>query len=109
MNETDPTAKDQEHLKLLSIFHYVLGAMLYLFGFFPIIHLTIGILFLTGVIQPESPDEEFPAQLFGLLFTILPLLLMAGAWTLATLVIIAGRKLARRISYNYCFVIACIE
>ena len=34
---------DTEHLKLLSIFHYVVGGMAVLFACFPIIHLVIGL------------------------------------------------------------------
>jgi hypothetical protein len=44
--------KDLEHLRLLSIFHYVVGGILALFACFPIIHLIMGIMFLTMPIPP---------------------------------------------------------
>ena len=35
--------KDEEHLRLLSIFHFVVAGMTALFALFPIIHLLIGL------------------------------------------------------------------
>lgn len=45
--------RDAEHLKLLSIFHYVLGGLLCFFGLFPLIYVGMGFLFLS------IPEEEF--------------------------------------------------
>jgi len=47
--------QDEQHLQLLSIFHYVLAAMFALFSCFPAIHLVIGIVALT---TPESLGDE---------------------------------------------------
>ena len=103
--------KDLENLKMLSVFYYVVAGLIALFACFPIIHLIIGISFLTGAIpepanQPDQPD--FPVKLFGLMFTIIPLIFILGGWTLAIFTFIAGRKLARHQSYMFCFVIAAI-
>lgn len=35
--------QDEEHLRLLSIFHYVVGALAAMFALFPIFHLVIGL------------------------------------------------------------------
>jgi len=43
--------RDEEHLKLLSIFHYVVGGIAAFFAFFPIIHLVIGIACLREVLK----------------------------------------------------------
>ncbi len=40
--------KDLEHLRLLSIFHYVFGGLTALFGCFPCIYLAFGIAFVSG-------------------------------------------------------------
>lgn len=103
--------KDLEQLKTLSIFHYVVGGLIALFACFPIIHLIIGITFLTGGFPtpPSQPNEpDFPIKMFGLMFTIIPLILILGGWTLAIFAVIAGRKLAARQSYMFCFVVAAI-
>lgn len=108
MNQSDQTVKDLEHIKLLSIFHYVLAGLMYFVGCSPIIHFILGICFLTGIIPPNHPEEETAMTVMGCAFLFFSTLLTAGAWTLATLVLTSGRKLSRRISYKYCFVIACI-
>lgn len=43
--------EDLEHLRLLSIFHYVVAGLSGLAACFPIIHLAIGISMLTGNLQ----------------------------------------------------------
>ena len=42
---------DNEHLKLLSIFHYVVGGMAALFACLPILHLILGLFF---ILAPEK-------------------------------------------------------
>lgn len=103
--------KDLEQLKTLSIFYYVVGGLIALFACFPIIHLIIGITFLTGNFPtaPNQPNQpEFPIKIFGLMFTIIPLIFIIGGWTLAICTVIAGRKLANRQGYLFCFVVAAI-
>jgi hypothetical protein len=107
----DPNAydMDQQHLQLLSIFHYVVGGICYFVGFFPIIHLIIGVLMVTGTLAAENEGDVIPLQIVGCIFLVIPLLFMISAWTLATLLIVAGRKLPRYTSYTFCLVIACVE
>ncbi len=50
--------KDAEHLKLLSIFHYVLGGLTALFSLFPIIHLILGIAVVLGAFPGERADAR---------------------------------------------------
>ena len=100
--------KDLEHLRLLSIFHYVVGGLIALFACFPIIHLVIGITFLTTDFPQQPGEPEFPSKIFGLMFTIIPLFFIIIGWTLAIFTIIAGRKLSNHKSYMFCFVIAAI-
>lgn len=103
--------KDLEHLRLLSIFHYVLGGLIALFSCIPFIHLSIGISFLLGAFPtpPSRPGEpKFPVEIFGLMFTIIPLIFILAGWTLAICTIIAGRKLSNQRGYMFCFVIAAI-
>ena len=44
--------EEREYLKLLSIFHCIVGAMTALFACFPLIHLAIGIAMLCGYARP---------------------------------------------------------
>jgi hypothetical protein len=66
--------QDKQQLKLLSIFHYVVGGMAALIARIPIIQLTIGIGMLSGNIFGQSipTDEPFPFNLMAIMFTASP-------------------------------------
>jgi hypothetical protein len=96
--------QDEEHLKLLSIFHYVVGGIAGLFACCFIGHLIIGIVSLTGAFGSDGPSPAF-----GLIFVMSGLIAITLGWTLAICLIVSGRRLARRTNYKFCFVIACIS
>lgn len=103
------TAQDSDHLRLLSIFHYVVAGMQVLVACFPIIHFLVGaaIVFFPEKF-PDGKDGD-PATVVGVFF-----MAFAGAWilvglTVATCTVIAGRNLARRRRYMFCLVIAAID
>ena len=100
--------QDLEHLRLLSTFHYVVGGVAGLFACFPCIHLTLGILLVSGVI-PQGPREEMAPAFVGWLFIAIGGVMIVVGWTLAVLILMAGRFLARRSHYTYCFVVAAVE
>ncbi len=97
--------QDEQYLKLLSIFHYVVGGLAALFACMPIIHLSIGIAMLVGAIDDAPPFMPF----VGLMFVVMPVLFIAFGWTLAVCLIVAGRCLAKRKRYIFCLVIAAIS
>jgi hypothetical protein len=99
---------DNEHLKLLSIFHYVLGGLMALFACFPIIHVAMGLFF---ILAPEKfgPGSQQPPAFMGWFFVIMGGFFILVGWTLAILILLAGRFIARRTRYTYCFVVACVE
>lgn len=100
-----PPGQDEEHLRLLTIFHYVVAALTALFACIPCIHVGIGVFML---VRPEAfkprPPPEFVAWIF---ITIAGLIILAG-WTLAVLFLLAGRNLSRRRRYLFCQVVAGI-
>ncbi|MEM1109447.1 MAG: hypothetical protein AAGH99_12245 [Planctomycetota bacterium] len=99
--------EDQRHLDLMSVFHYLVAGLAGCFGLFPIIHLVIGVLALTGVIEDEQGQALPP--IFGVIFVAIPLVFMATAWSLAIALVLAGRRLKNRRSHRFCFVLAAIE
>ena len=104
-----PANQDAQHLQLLSIFHYVLGGLMGCCACFPVIHLIVGIVFLTSPQSFQGPrHDEFPATLFGVLFTVIPATIILLGWATAICVLLAGRFLARRVHYTFCMVIAGI-
>ena len=100
MNEN---SQDVEHLRLLTIFHYVFAGLTALFACFPIIHVVIGILVVTGKMGHNPPEA------FGYIFLFVGLFFILAGWGLAACMFYAGRCLATRKSYTFCFVVAAIE
>ncbi len=98
---------DDEHLRLLSIFHYVHGALMAVGGFFPIIHVVMGLLM---VFSPESLNDGkssgAPPPFFGWIFVVMGSLFILGAWTLALGSFLAGRFMARRRRRTLCLIVA---
>ena len=97
--------QEEQYLDVLSIFHYVLGGLIALFSSIFLLHVAMGIAMLMG----DFNGEQGPPQVFGLIFTIFPALFVLGGWTLGGFVVAAGRKLKRRRSHTFCFVVAAVE
>jgi hypothetical protein len=98
----NPGNRDAEHLRLLSIFHFVCGGLLMLFGCFPIIHIAMGIAMVMGKMQ-NAPRE------MGYLFIAMGIFFIAFMWGLGICVILSGKFLRERRNYMYSFVVAAIS
>ena len=111
MDNTTPNPQqilDNEHLKLLSIFHYVMGGLSALFGCIPIIHVVLGLVFLLAPHAfGEGPNQ--PPPFIGWLLLLLGGCFILFAWAYALLVLFAGRCIAQRKRHTYCFIVACVE
>jgi hypothetical protein len=99
--------QDEEHLKLLSIFHYILAGMAGLLALFPILHLIMGLIVICTA-NGYTGNGPSPS-LIGWVFVIFALLFIGLGMTMAVLILITGRFLARRKHYQFCFVMACLE
>jgi len=99
--------KDKEHLKLLSIFHYVVGGLSGFFACLPIIHLFMGIAMLAGGF--EDGCGKGPPAFVGWLFVIMASVMMLLGWGFAICLIAAGRQLAKRKHHMFCLVMAGIS
>ena len=100
--------QDEEHLRLLSIFHYVVGGITALFACFPFIHLAVGIGLISGAF-PTGPGQESPPLWAGWLFIVIASVMIFIGWALAVAVLVAGKFFGRHDHYMYCFVVAAIE
>ena len=98
---------DQQHLDLLSIFHYIVGGLALVFSFFPVIHLAMGIAMVTGTLETNS-DDGFPI-LFGWFFIIVAVVVILTGIAYSVCVILAGRYLRRREKYTFCLVMGAIS
>ena len=98
--------QDLDHLRLLSIFHYVIGGLLALMSMIPLIHVGLGLLM---VFQPEAMDKGNPPPPFiGWFFVVFGIVFILCGLLLALLTVLAGRKLAARRNHTFCLVIAAL-
>jgi hypothetical protein len=100
--------QDERNIQLLSIFHYLLGGLLFLFSCFPLIHVLFGVLMISGAFDGQSSGDVPPAFV-GWMLIIMPCIFILFGWALSVCIIVAGRKLANKRSHLYCLVIAGIE
>lgn len=100
--------QDEDQLRLLSIFHYVVGGMAGLFALFPIFHLVFGLVF---IFAPEKFEggEETPPALFGWIFVIVAATIMLIGWLFAACIVATGRFLAKRKHHTFCLVMGGVE
>ena len=101
-------AQDEDQLKLLSIFHYVVAALAGVFASFPIIHLTLGLLFIFCPNEFATKGEPPPAILGWIFVGFASVFILLG-WTFAAFVFAAGRCLAKRRRYLFCLVMGGVE
>lgn len=98
----ETTAQDLEHLRLLSIFHYVAAAVTAACSLLPAVHLVIGIAMVRGKMDAGNPD----AAIAGWFFIGFAALLIAFGLTFAGFTACAGRCLRQRRRYTLCLVVA---
>lgn len=99
---------DEEHLKLLAIFHYVGGGLTAVFACLPLIHLGMGIVML---ISPDffGDNGKLPPPFLAWMFVALGVIFFLLGEALAICMILAGRFLSHRSNYWFPFVVACVE
>jgi hypothetical protein len=98
--------RDERHLRLLWLFHYVLGGLLLLFGSAFIVHLTIGLLMIVGVL---TPAEVLAPPIAGWVMGAAGIITIVLSWTLAALLFIAAWRLRNKRSWTFCFIVACMS
>ena len=98
--------QDTEHLRLLSIFHYIVAGLTALFSSFGLIHLSVGLMMLFSPEWMQSGNGQPPPPGFGLLFALMGGAFVLGGWSLAAVILVAGRFLRQRKHYLFCLIAA---
>jgi len=98
---------DESHLKLLSIFHYILAGLSALISLFPVIHLALGIMMVVipGHHGPGTPEPE----VVGWIFIGFAILFILCGLIFSGFVFLTARFLSRRRNHTFCVVMAGIE
>ncbi len=103
-------SQDQEHLRLLKTFHYVVGGLIAFFSCFALIYLVLGIMFLSSpeTFKDSNTGQPAPAFLGGLFVGLGSVFFVLGE-VLAVCIFIAGKYIGQRRRYMFVFIVACLE
>ena len=101
--------QDQEHLKLLSLFHYIIGGLGFFFSLFPIIHVIVGYLAIVSPSSLGSESGDTPPEFFGWMFLIVGLVFILIGFICSACIVLSGKYIKHRKNYLFSFVIACIQ
>ena len=99
--------QDLEHLRLLSIFHYVVAALCGVFSLLPLIHLVIGLGMLSGRF-PDAQSSEEGLRFVGWIFVGVGSTVIIGGLAFSLCLFLAGRYLAQHRRYTFCLVMAAL-
>jgi hypothetical protein len=102
------SSRTQEQLRILSIAHYVVGALHALFASFGLIHFSMGVWMLISP-QSFSGKPEDMGIFVGVLFTVLGAIFVLGGWTLGAVTILSGRYIAQRKKRTFSFIVGGIN
>jgi len=100
--------QDLEHLRLLSVFHYVLAAFAGLFSLFPILYLGMGLAVITGHFPDSHSGNPMPAFM-GWFFVLFGAAWLVCGLAFAICLWLSGRFLAQHRRYVFCLVMAAIS
>jgi hypothetical protein len=103
--------QDSEHLRLLSIFHYVAGGIQALFACIPIIHVVMGIVMMANpnLFNNGRPSPNSPPAWIGLMFVVIGGTIILLGWTMAVLSFLTARSIGNRRRHLLCLVTSGIN
>ena len=106
--------QDQQYLKILSIFHFVVAGISALFACFPILHFVAGIVMLCvgfgmGISGEAALPEAVIPGFVGLFFALIAGSMILFGWAFAVCEALAGWFISKRSRYMYCLVMAGVE
>jgi hypothetical protein len=102
-----PYDRDLDHLKLLAIFHYIVGGLTIAMSSFFLIHFTMLILvYVNPEMVPDPPQGQQPPQVLWLVLACVVGGLILLGWTFGILTIVSGRMLLKHRARTFSFIIA---
>jgi len=102
--------QDEEHLRLLSIFHYVVAGLAAMFACIFFIYVIVGLALLLHpqAIGPQN-SQRHPEKFIGFAFVVWGGMFILFGWAFAACLAYAGRCLGQRKNYIFCMVMAAIS
>ena len=103
-------SESRQFLDVLAIFYYFAGGLAILFGFFPLVHLMMGLGMMTGSLMPGSaPEDSLMGFAMGGIFILIALAFILCLWGYGASMIVAGHGLKRQQRYIFCVVMAAVS
>jgi hypothetical protein len=106
-------SQDEQYLKILSIFHFVVAGISALFACFPILHFVVGLGMLGTSLGLGIGEGAFPeaaiSGFVGVFFTLIAGSMILLGWAFAVCEALAGWYLVKRKRYMYCLVMGGVE
>jgi len=99
---------NEEHLKIISIFNYVVGGLAAVIYSIPLIHMMIGIAMMT-ISGSVKGNEGVPLAILGMFFAVIGAIIVLIGWSFAVLIILTGVFIHNRRHYTFCLVMSGIE
>jgi hypothetical protein len=114
MNLMNTIERDNKHLDLLAIGHYVAAVIIALFSCMFIFHIVIGLNMISGdggffPVPPETSQHHRPPVLAGWMFFGMGTIFFILGQACAVATVIAGRFIKKRKNYMFSFVVGCIS
>ena len=88
--------RDADHLRLLSLFHYIYGGIVIAMSSFAIIHLVLGIVMIVNPRAFAAPRGQVPDRMLGWMFAVMGGAVLVIGWTVGLLTILSGRWIKQR-------------
>jgi hypothetical protein len=102
---------DSEHLRILSILHYIMGGLTALGGLSGLMFLVLGGIMASGSIVPPqgSANDQAAMQAMGAVMSVLGLGMVVFSFVIAAAIAYVGYCLPRGQAYLFCMVVAVVE
>ena len=104
----EPLDQDAEHLRLLAVFHQVVGGLCCLFALFPLLYLLMGLFLMTGAGEPRRAGDFGPV-FAGCFVTSLGGFFLVLATVYAVGLFFVARYLRERRKHTFCVVVAAVS
>jgi hypothetical protein len=101
------TREDEEHLRILSILHYVYGGLAAVGGCFGLFYIFVGATFMSTATRGPGQAGPPPAA-FGMVFVVLGAMISLIAWALAVCIVLTGKYLSERRNHLFCLIVSGI-
>lgn len=98
---------DQDHLRILSVFHFIFGGLAIVFSFFALIYVALGAALVGGMMPQDKAGNAPPPEVGWFLIALGAIFFIMGL-AYGINMIVAGLKLRRQRSYVFCMIMASL-